>query len=133
MIVKKYFYPAVFHPEETGFSVSVPDLEGCYTQGEDMDEAVTMTQDAIGLVLEDYFSKNKPMPCASTPDTIELERGEFVVMVEFDWLAYRKRHERQAIKKTLSIPSWLNQMAEEKGINFSRVLQKALKRELGVE
>ena len=47
------FYPAIFHPEETGYSVEIPDIEGCFTQGDTMDEAVRMAQDAIGLMLED--------------------------------------------------------------------------------
>ena len=52
--MRKVFYPVVFHPEEVGYSVSVPDLDGCFTQGDDMNEAVAMAQEAMGLMLEDY-------------------------------------------------------------------------------
>ena len=127
--MKTMYYPAVFHPEkEGGFSVSVPDIEGCFTQGETLDEAVAMTQDAIGLLLEDY----KEWPAATSPAAIQLEENEFVVMVQFDALAYRRKHDNRAVKKTLSIPSWLNELAMENNINFSGVLQDALKEKLNL-
>lgn len=132
-MMEKVFYPVIFHPEDVGFSTFVPDLDGCFSQGDTMSEAVTMTQDAIGLVLEDYFSAAKPVPQPSQPGTLKLEGDDFVAMVEFDELDYRKRHENQAVKKTLTIPGWLNHMAEEQGLNFSRILQNALKRELNVQ
>ena len=97
------FYPAIFHPEETGYSVSVPDIENCFTQGETMDEAVAMAQDAI---------------------------GDFIAMVPFDMEEYQKQF--KPVKKTLSIPGWLNDAAESAHINFSSVLQKGLKSELGM-
>ena len=79
---------------------------------------------------------NPGMPNAVTAlddVSFEVEEGDFVAMVEFDELDYRKRHENQAVKKTLTIPGWLNHLAEEQGLNFSRVLQNALKRELNVQ
>lgn len=127
--MKKIYYPAVFHPEEEGgFSVSVPDIEGCFTQGETIAEAVEMAQDAIGLMLEDC----SVWPEASSPAGIACEPGEFVVMVQFDALAYRRKHDNRAVKKTLTIPSWLNELAIENNINFSGVLQDALKEKLGL-
>lgn len=130
--MQKVFYPVVFHPEEVGYSVSVPDIDGCFTQGDNMNEAVSMAQEAMGLMLEDHFDSDQPFPAPSAPDSIHLEPGEFVTMVEFDELEYRKQRERQAVKKTLSIPGWLNNLAEKAGINFSQVLQEALKQRLGV-
>ena len=126
--MKNIFYPVVFHPEETGYSVSVPDLEGCFTQGDTMDEALEMVQDAIGLMLEDC----KEIPAASNPASIRTEAGEFVVVVPFDQLAYQRRNNTKAVKKTLSIPSWLNEAAEDAHLNFSSVLQNALKQQLHI-
>ena len=80
------FYPVIFHPEEAGYSVTVPDIEGCFTQGDDMNEAVAMAQDAIGLMLEDC----KVYPKASNPANLHLEPGDFVAMVPFDEAAYKK-------------------------------------------
>lgn len=76
------FYPAVFHPEETGYSVTVPDIEGCFTQGDTMDEAVRMAQDAIGLMLEECAV----CPTPSVPSSLPVEAGDFVVMVPLIWL-----------------------------------------------
>lgn len=73
------FYPAVFHPEETGYSVTIPDIEGCFTQGETMDEAVSMAQDTIGLMLEDCEVCPKP----SLPSVIHVDDGDFVTMIPF--------------------------------------------------
>lgn len=124
--MRSVFYPVIFHPEETGYSVSVPDVEGCYTQGETVSEAVAMAQDAIGLLLEDCKAYPKP----SNPAEIELQTGDFVVMVQFDEAAYKRQ--QKPVKKTLSIPAWLNEAAEDAHINFSGVLQEALKAKLNL-
>ena len=120
------FYPAIFHPEEVGYSVIIPDIEGCFTQGETMDEAVTMAQDAIGLMLEDQ----KVCPTPSLPSALTVDPGDFVAMVPFDMTEYKKKF--KPVKKTLSIPGWLNDAAEAAQINFSGVLQEGLKSELGL-
>ena len=89
------FYPAIFHPEETGYSVEIPDIEGCFTQGDTMDEAVRMAQDAIGLMLEDC----KVCPEPSVPSALHVDPEDFVVMVPFDMEEYEKRY--RPVKKTL--------------------------------
>ena len=126
----KYFYPAIFQPEDTGFSVIVPDIPGCITQGDTMTEALDMVQEAIGLMLEDIPVKDYPKP--TLPQDITAENGQFIMMVAFDKLAYDKKYNSKSVKKTLSIPAWLNALALEKNINFSNVLQNALAHELGV-
>ena len=118
--LKNIYYPAIFHPEEAGFSVSVPDLEGCFTQGETMDEAMEMVQDAIGLMLEGLTE----YPKASLPSDLSVAGNDFVVMVPFDWTAYNRAHNSRAVKKTLSLPAWLNEAAEAAHINFSKILQE---------
>ena len=129
--VSKYFYyPAIFQPEDIGFSVSVPDLPGCFTQGDTLDEALEMTQEAIGIMLEDIPEID--YPTASSPAKILTEGNQFVMMIRFDKLAYDKKYNSKAIKKTLSIPAWLNKLALEKNINFSNTLQNALIRELNI-
>ncbi len=128
----KYFYPALFHKaEEGGYWVSFPDLPECFTQGEDMAEAYKMSVDALGLALEDRV-KESDMPMPSAVEDIEVESNSYVVIIEFDMLEYKKRTASQAVKKTLSIPSWLNEEATARGINFSAVLQEALKERLGI-
>ncbi|HIR53337.1 MAG TPA: type II toxin-antitoxin system HicB family antitoxin [Candidatus Onthovicinus excrementipullorum] len=122
------FYPAVFFKEQGGYSVRIPDIDGCFSEGDTMDEACQNALDAIGLNFEGM--SNYPTP--SEPDKIALEKGEFVVMLEFDMIDYRRRNDTRAVKKTLTIPSWLNSMAEENHINFSSVLQTALKHQLNI-
>lgn len=126
--MKNIFYPVVFHPEEVGYSVSVPDVEGCFTQGDTIDETLEMIQDAIGLMLEDY----EKIPSPSDPREIQTGGEDFVVVVPFDKVDYNRRHDTRAVKKTLSIPSWLNEAAETAHLNFSSVLQEALKVKLNI-
>lgn len=126
--MNKIYYPAVFHSEESGYSVRVPDLDGCFTQGETLDEAVEMVQEAIGLMLEDAAD----IPAPSNPAAVSVQAGEFIVVIPFDRAAYLRRHDTRAVKKTLTIPSWLNAAAEEQHINFSSVLQTALKGHLHI-
>ncbi len=125
----KIFYPALFHPEESGYSVSVPDLEGCYTQGETLEEALAMVQEAIGL----YLDGSSDAPAPSAPESIEAEPGDFLMVVAYDPLAYERRHNTRAVKKTLTIPSWLNDAAEAAHLNFSSVLRSALEKQLDID
>ena len=121
-----YYYPAVFFREDNGFSVRFPDFTGCYTEGDTLEEAYKMSESAIGLYAQnDNGSFN--FPNASTPDSIELSEGEFLVLVKFNLVEYIKNTSDKAVKKTLTIPSWLNNLAEQNNVNFSNVLQNALK------
>lgn len=125
--MKKVFYPAIFQPEEEGgFTVIFPDVDGCVTCGENMEQAYEMASDALGLVLS-YMEDNKePVPFPSAPQNVNLEPNQFLVVIEFDMAAYKRKHSSRAVKKTLSIPEWLNEEAVEKGVNFSQILQEAL-------
>ena len=128
--MSKKFYPAVFQKEDVGYSVFFPDLEGCFTQGDTLEEAYIMAVDAIGLYLEDSETGIFRFPETSEITSISTDENQTIVLVEFDEIEYRKRHNNKSVKKTISIPQWLNIMAEENNINFSQVLQKALKAEL---
>jgi conserved hypothetical protein len=130
MMKKIYFYPAIFQVEEDGYSVFVPDIPGCMTQGDTMEEALAMVQEAIGLMLEDVAPAD--YPAASLPPDLGLEKDQFALMVPFDKLAYDKKYNAKAVKKTLSVPKWLDTLATEHNVNFSNILQNALMHELGV-
>ncbi len=128
----KYFYPAYFHKaEEGGFWISFPDIPECLTQGDDMSEAYEMANDALGLSLEDRI-KEKRIPTPTEIDKLSPEDDAYIVLIEFDLQEYRKKHSSKAIKKTLSIPQWLNEAAVAQNINFSQVLQDGLKAKLGL-
>ena len=124
----KYVYPAIFTPEEDGkYSVCFKDLEGCYTCGDNLADAIFMAEDVLALTLWDYESGNKEIAAPSDPKTIHLEHGEFINLIYADTTEYAKKVNGRAVKKTLSIPEWLNLKAEAAGVNFSQVLQEALK------
>ena len=127
-----YFYPAIFTYDENDkcYMVDFIDLKGCSTFGNTIDEAYEMAQDALGLFLSDL--ENPPTPTIPY-NNIKLKENQFISLVEINLMEYRKKVSNIAIKKTLTIPSWLNTIAEKNDINFSQLLQKALKKELKIE
>jgi len=129
----RYAYPAIFTKEENGqYSVNFPDLEGCYTCGDDLGEALEMAQDALALTLYDYESEKKTIPGPSDPASFKVNENEFVNYVSADTLVYRKMYNNRAVKKTLTIPEWMNEAATEAGINFSQALQEVLMQKLNL-
>ena len=129
----KYAFAAVFTPEANGaFSVRFPDLPGCYTCGDNMPDTVAMAQDALCLWLYDFEQDNKTVPTASNPKDIAIEGEEFTTIIVVDTEKYRRFYENKSVKKTLTIPMWLNLQAEDANINFSQLLQRALKEELKI-
>lgn len=133
-----YVYPAVFYEEEGSISVIFPDLGNLATFGDNMADAMRMAQDACGLYLFTALRDGEDIPAPSALNEInpaailkdvEMESAAgsaFVNMVLVDMNEYARQHSDKAVKKTLSIPMWLNTLCEEKSINFSKVLQDAL-------
>ena len=129
--MRKEMYPAVFSADGTGgYTVVFPDLVGCVTEGDTLSESVEMAEDALGIYLFSLSEEGEAFPKASDPTSIRCGNGEFIDLVKWDEEEYLKRTDNKAVKKTLSIPSWLNHKAEEQQLNFSRILQRALKEEL---
>ena len=131
MAIRRYVYPAIFTQEDGAYSVFFPDLE-IATSGETLVEAMDMAQDALCLQLYDLEERKESIPEASAMTDLNCEPGSFASLIECDTMEYRRYYDSKAVKKTLSIPSWLNTMAEKEDINFSAVLQKALKAELNL-
>ena len=131
----KYIYPAIFTPEEDGgYSVRFPDVESCYTGSETLVGAMDMAKDVLCMMLYEMEEHQQAIPAASTVAEIQkpAENGEFVSLISCDTIEYRRFYDNKAVKKTLSIPSWLNDMAERAGVNFSSILQEALKQKLEI-
>lgn len=125
----KLFYPVIFTKEDVGFSVVVPDLEGCFSEGVTFEEAYKNAKNAIGL----YLDGMKEYPKASEPLSIKTNSdNQIMCVVDFDETEYKKENRTKAIKKTLTVPEWLNDEAEAAHINFSGVLQEALKQRLNI-
>lgn len=123
-------YPAVFTFDGKYYNVDFIDLKGCSTYGDSIQNAYYMAQDAMGLFLDELV--NFPNPTLDISD-IKLEKNQFVTFVGIDINEYRKKHNNKSIKKTLTIPVWLNTISEKNNINFSQVLQEALKEKLGID
>ena len=127
--MKKLFYPAVFHKaEEGGFWVSFPDIPECLTEGDDIQQAYEMAVDALGLALTERMKSGEDIPQGSGISGLEQMGTEdgVLVLVEFDLEEYNRKHNSRSVKKTLSIPEWLNEAAVRQNINCSQVLQEAL-------
>jgi len=129
----KYTYTAIFTPEENGlYSVNFPDIQGCHTSGDNIADAVYMAQDVLCLTLYDLEQDMKPIPVASRPHDIKTTGYQFTSVIAVDTEAYRRYYENKPVKKTLTIPMWLNERAERENINFSGILQEALKSHLHI-
>lgn len=124
--MSRYAYPAIFVKEESGYSINFPDLEGCYTSGSDIEDGIEMAEDVLALVLYGYEVDKKEIPPPSNPKSIPIEDGQMVNYIRCDTMEYRKMYASKAVKKTLTIPEWLNEEAVALGVNFSQVLQEAL-------
>ena len=131
----KYAYPAVFSLEEGKILVSVPDLPGLHTFGDNIPEALYMAKDAIEMWLWDAENEHEKIPAPSDHANmaqIYTEPGQFVSMIAADTDEYRRQVDTRAVKKTLSIPQWLNYKAEKANAPFSQILQQGLKTYLNI-
>ena len=128
-----YVYPATIQNEKDGrYSIWFEDLPGCATSGETLADAIMMARDAMGGWLDCAMAHGDEIRTPSNPDDIALESGQMITLVDMDLEAYRRENDQRAVKKTLTIPSWLNTRAERAGVNFSQVLQEALSMKLNI-
>lgn len=133
-------YPACFYKEkESGYSVIFPDLNHLSTCGDTLEEALSMAVDCLAGYLYSEKKENNDIPVPSdlksiNPDEEYDDYEEvFINIVTVDVDEYAKKHFEKSVKKTLTIPKWLNDTAVNRGINFSQILQSALLKELHIE
>ena len=128
--MKKLLSPACFYPceEQEGYTVVVPDLPGCVTQGKSLIDAIGMAVDAASGWVLDEMEDGKPIPPASKIEDVQADErpGGFVNLIVLDMDTYAEKYGEKAVRKNLTIPAWLNTYAEANNVNFSRVLQDAL-------
>lgn len=126
----KKVYPVILTPDEIGYIVTVPDLN-INTEGDSLPEAIEMARDAIGLwgICEEDQGRTIP-----EPHSVKLKHkdNEIVTLVDIDFKAYRRANENRSVRKNVTLPSWLNELAEQNDINFSAVLQEGLKQQLHI-
>lgn len=128
----KYVYPAIFRFHEGGVDVEFPDLPGCFSHGATQEAALDMAREALGLHLYGMEEDGDPIPVPSRITDVGVEEREAVLLVDVWMPPLRQAIEQRAVKKTLTIPKWLNDLAEQHHVNFSHLLQDALKRHLGL-
>lgn len=123
-------FPAIFTFDGKYYNVDFIDLKGCSTFGDSIQNAYLMAQEAMGLYLDNLT--NFPDPTLDISNIV-LQENQLVSFVSIDMDEYRKKFNNKSIKKTLTIPEWLNYLSEKNNINFSQVLQEALKEKLGID
>nr|MBQ4318513.1 type II toxin-antitoxin system HicB family antitoxin [Clostridia bacterium] len=123
----KIIYPAIFHNEDGQYWVEFPDLDGCFSDGETAAEALLNAKEAMALYCSTALENKTKLRSPSPIQQITVPDGCFTSLIEAD-LTVKKA----SVKKTLTIPAWLNEAALNRGVNFSEILQNALIKELGI-
>ena len=128
----KYTYPAVFTEEEDGILVDFPDLPNCYTDGATIEEAFENAEDALALALWQIEETPQEIPTPSTPAAHIVPHRAFVALVRADTLPVRQMNDTRTVRKNVTLPGWMDTLAREHNINFSKLLQAAIRRECGI-
>jgi predicted RNase H-like HicB family nuclease len=129
--MKNYVFPAFFRSLDSGgFSIDFPDLPGCISTGDTVEEAMTMAREALSLHLYGLIEDKEPIPRASTLTQIHPEQNAFLTLVEGRPGMIAEMIRNKAVKKTLTIPYWMNEEAERLHLNFSQLLQDAVREKI---
>lgn len=129
----QYVFPAVFTSTEEGLTISFPDLPGCEATADSTEEGFKHAREALALHLYKMEENHEDIPQPSDATEIQAETNAFVTVIDAWMPPFRKKMENQAVKKTLTIPKWLDDAAKSAGLNDSRILQDALKEELNID
>lgn len=128
----KNAYPVLLMPDKKGYTVFIPDFD-IYTQGKDLTEGIEMARDAIGIVGIDMEDDGKVLPTPRKVSAVKAKKDEIVTLVDIDFTDYRRKNELRTVRKNCTLPSWLCYEAEKAGLNFSALLQNAIKQELNIK
>lgn len=129
----RYEFTAIFQYGEDGISISFPDLPGALTCADTTEEGIKNAEEVLGLVLYDMECDEKEIPIPTPFEKIQTNENEKSVMIKVWMPLVRNELDEQAVKKNLTIPQWLNRMAEAENVNFSKLLQGALKEYLKID
>ena len=125
-----YTYPAIFYFDEDGISIEFPDLPGCLPCAHSEEEAFSNAKEALGIHLFGMEQDNDAIPEPTPISQLTPDDGGVIVLVEVFMPALRERQNNRSVNRTVTLPSWMNAAALERGINFSQVLQDALRAQL---
>lgn len=129
----KYIFPALFESDgQDGYTVTFPDLPGCITEGDTLEEALYMAKDALELYLYNMEEDGDSIPLPSKPEKIKPSEDAFINLIEVYMPPVRDEMANKSMNKTVTLPRWLNIAAEKANINFSQALQFTLKEQLGL-
>ena len=121
-----YIFPAIFEQDEKGIAILFPDLPGCLPCAETPEQAVKNAKEALLLHLYGMEEDGEDIPEPSPFSELQTEKNQTLILIEVFMPPFREKQHKKFVKKTLSLPSWINAEAEHAGINFSAVLQEAL-------
>ena len=117
----EYVYPAIFHANDDGsYTIIYPDLPGCISEGKSLGNALYMAQEALNQWIEYLAEKNEELPLPSAIENVEVDNGGFVNFIRAEV------KDRRAVKRTVSIPKWMDDEAIKAKLSLSRILQEAL-------
>lgn len=132
MYKDRYVFPAIFDYADDGISVEFPDLPGAFTCGDNDEEALQMAKECMALHIYGMERDNDDIPDPTPSVKVNTTPNQTVVLIEVWMPPFRDEMAEKAVKKTLTIPKWLDDIAAEHDVNYSRILQDALKDYLGV-
>ncbi|MCP3773343.1 type II toxin-antitoxin system HicB family antitoxin [Paenibacillus sp. MZ04-78.2] len=130
----RYVFPALFESEEgiEGYTVSFPDLSGCHTEGDSLEDALTMAKEALGLHLYSMEEDGDSIPVPSNIASLPSVEDGFYTLIEVRTGPIRDKQLNRSVTKNVTLPRWLELEATAAQLNYSQVLQHALKQELGI-
>lgn len=129
----RYEFVSIFQYEEDGINITFPDIPAAISCAKTTEEAIKNAEEVLGLVLYDMECDKKQIPESTPFEKIKTKQNEKAVIIKVWMPLVRNELDEQAVKKTLTIPRWLNNLAEAEHVNFSKVLQTALKEHLKVK
>ncbi|HBJ2612285.1 TPA: type II toxin-antitoxin system HicB family antitoxin [Clostridium botulinum] len=128
-----YIFPAIITKlGKNDYNISFPNFEYIISYGENLENAYIMAEDALSLELFDLWDDKKEIPEAIDVDSLDLENNQTLILVKLSLKDILKKYDDKAVKKTLTIPSWLNKIAEENKVNFSQILKTGLMEHLNI-
>lgn len=128
---ERYFYPAVFNYDNEEIAVTFPDLD-IATSGVDERDALISARELLGIVLFGLEEDNEEIPVPSHLNAVKLKKGETVTLIDVYMPSIRNANVNKSINRTVTLPTWLNSVAIEHDINFSQLLQDAIKKQLSL-
>lgn len=124
----KLIYPAIFYPcvSKEGYTVEVPDLPGCVSEGDSLADAIVMGTDAASGWILDELEEGKPVPTATPAAALNVGEGGLVNLLVLDMDAYAEKYGDKAVRKNITIPAFMNTFIERHGLSLSKIAQDAI-------